>query len=72
LVKLQAAALTALTLIRQGYNAGVLKLPPREVSWLDRLQKALDTLPATETEFIQEMMGQVETSKFVAADYELA
>jgi hypothetical protein len=40
--------------------------------WLGRLQETLETLPTSEAEFISEMMGQVDTSKFVAADYELA
>jgi hypothetical protein len=64
--------LTALGLIRRGCKAGALKLLPREVPWLDRLQGTLEALPASEAEFISEMMGQVDTSKFVAADYGLA
>jgi hypothetical protein len=36
---------------------------------LDRLQKAVEALPAKETEFISEMMAEVDTTKFVAADY---
>jgi methanol---5-hydroxybenzimidazolylcobamide Co-methyltransferase len=68
----QAAGLTALTRIREAFKAGALKLLPREVPWLDRLQNALETLPSSETEFINQMMGVVDTSKFVAADYSLA
>jgi hypothetical protein len=35
------------------------------------MQKTLEDLPAGESQFIDEMMGTVDTSKFVAADYEL-
>jgi len=65
------AGLTALDLIHRGYKDGALKLPPREVPWLDRLRHNLENLPASETEFIGEMMGQVDTSRFIAADYGL-
>ncbi len=68
----QAAALTALSLIRHAHQAGTLKLPPRELPWLDRLQKTVENLPANEADFIGQMMARVDTSKFVAADYELA
>ena len=67
----KAAALTALRLIREAHRDGALKLLPREVPWLVRLQETLENLPASEAEFIDEMMGQVDTSKFVAADYGL-
>jgi methanol--5-hydroxybenzimidazolylcobamide Co-methyltransferase len=67
-----AAALTALGLIRQGHAAGCLKIAPRELPWLDRLQRALDAIPTNEAEFIRDMMAEVDTSKFIAADYELA
>lgn len=67
----RAAAQTALRLIREAFHDGALKLSPREVPWLDRLQKTLDSLPSTEAEFVIEMMGEVDTTKFRPADYEL-
>jgi methanol--5-hydroxybenzimidazolylcobamide Co-methyltransferase len=67
----RAAALTAVRLIREAHRDGRLKLPPREVSWLDRMQKAIESIPSSETEFIGEMMAEVDTTKFVAADYGL-
>ena len=39
--------------------------------WLDRIQKAVETTPANESEFIGEMMSVVDTTKFVAGDYDL-
>lgn len=65
----RAAAQTALQLMRDGLKDGLLQIHPRELPWLDRLQKTLDSLPAKESEFIDEMMGVVDTTRFRAADY---
>jgi len=67
----QAAARVALGRIREGHHDGALKLHPREVPWLDRMEKALDSLPVDESTFVTEMMREVDTTKFVAADYGL-
>jgi methanol---5-hydroxybenzimidazolylcobamide Co-methyltransferase len=67
----KAAALCAVRLLRDAHCDGALKLQPREVPWLDRLQKTVEALPAKEAEFIDEMMAEVDTRKFVAADYEI-
>jgi methanol--5-hydroxybenzimidazolylcobamide Co-methyltransferase len=67
----KAAALAALRLMREGHQGGALKLGPREVPYLDRLQRTVEALPAKEAEFIDAMMGEVDTTKFVAADYEI-
>ncbi len=68
----RAAAVTALRLIRQAHQDGALKLAARELPWLDRLQKALDSLPNSESQFIDEMMGRVSKEKFRPVDYGLA
>jgi hypothetical protein len=65
----KAAALTAVRLLRNAHHEGALKLSPREVPWLDRLQMTVEALPAKEAEFIEEMMAEVDASRFVAADY---
>ncbi len=67
----QAAGLTAVKLLRDAHRNGQVKLLKRELPWLERMQKTLESLPAAENQFIDEMMGVVDTSKFVAADYEL-
>lgn len=67
----KAAALTALRLMRDAHKDGALKLHPREVPYLDRLQKTVEALPSKESEFIGEMMGEVDTTKFNAEDYEI-
>ena len=67
----KAAALTALRLMRDAHRDGALKIHPREVPYLDRLQRTIEALPAKETEFVDEMMAEVDTTKFVAGDYEI-
>jgi len=67
----KAAALTAVRRLREAQADGRLKLHPREIPWLDRIQKCVETIPSSENEFIGEMMSRVDTSKFVAADYGL-
>jgi methanol--5-hydroxybenzimidazolylcobamide Co-methyltransferase len=67
----QTVARAALRLLREAHRQGALKLSPREVPWLDRMERTLDGLPATEGEFLSQMMGQVDTTKFVPADYDL-
>jgi methanol--5-hydroxybenzimidazolylcobamide Co-methyltransferase len=67
----KAAALTAVRLLRDAQREGRLRIHPREFPWLDRIQKEIETVPWDESQFIDEMMGQVDTTKFVAADYEL-
>jgi methanol--5-hydroxybenzimidazolylcobamide Co-methyltransferase len=67
----RAAGLTALRLLREAHAGGRVRIHPREIPWLDRMQKALEGLPASEAQFIGEMMGTLDQSKFVAADYDL-
>lgn len=67
----RAAALTALRLLRDAHQDGALKILPRELPWLDRLQKTVEAMPDREATFVEEMMGEVDTTKFVAADYEI-
>jgi len=67
----RAAALTAIGLIREAHASGRLALSPRETPYLDRMRKTLEALPSSEAEFIGEMMSEVDTAKFVAADYDL-
>jgi hypothetical protein len=75
-VELPAYGLTpesspAIRLLREAGQAGRLKIHPREIPWLDRMQKAVEAIPASESAFIGDIMGQADTTKFVAADYNL-
>jgi methanol--5-hydroxybenzimidazolylcobamide Co-methyltransferase len=66
-----AAGLTAVRLLREAHRDGAVRLLPREVPWLDRMQKSLEALPETEAAFVEEMMAEVDTTTFRAADYGL-
>jgi methanol--5-hydroxybenzimidazolylcobamide Co-methyltransferase len=67
----RAAALTAVQLLREAQAERRLKLHSRELPWLSRIQKAVETIPSSEAEFIGEMMGQVDVTKFTPVDYNL-
>jgi len=67
----KAAALTAVKLIRDAHQAGRLKINRPELPWLDRIQRAVEGMPADEDSFVAEMMGTVDTGKFIAKDYGL-
>lgn len=64
-------ALQTIEMLRAGAAAGATTISERELPWLDRMQKALEALPEDEGQFIAQMMATVDTSKFVAADYDL-
>lgn len=65
------AALTAVHLLREAHQAGALKLSERETPWLDTIEDSVTALPARENEFIDQMMGSVDQTKFTAKDYGL-
>jgi methanol--5-hydroxybenzimidazolylcobamide Co-methyltransferase len=67
----KAAALTAVHLLRDAQRDGALHIAPRELPWLDRIQQAVEATPDTEAAFISEMLAEVDTTKFVAGDYEI-
>ena len=67
----KAAALTAIRLLREGLADGRVRIIPRELPWLDTMQDAVESLPAKESDFINQMMPLVDTAKFVAKDYDL-
>lgn len=65
----KAAGLMALKLIGDAHKDGALKIVPREIPWISRLRGVLEDLPDKEPEFIDQMMGEVDTTRFVAEDY---
>ncbi len=66
-----AAAREAIACIREGVSKGLLRVSDREKPWLDTLTESLDALPASESAFIDRMMGEVDTTRFVPAEYGL-
>ncbi|MEA3402347.1 MAG: methyltransferase MtaB domain-containing protein [Armatimonadota bacterium] len=67
----RAVAATALRILRDGRDDDLVDVPPREVRWLDIMEAAVEGLPDDEGEFIDRMMAQVDTSKFIPEDYDL-
>ncbi len=67
----RAAALTAVRLLREGVEAGELELGEREMPYLDMIARSVEELPEDESAFIGQMMGQVDTGRFVASEYGL-
>ena len=67
----KAAATCAVKLLREAHADGCLRLDKREVPMLNLIADAVESLPATEGPFIEQMLGQVDTSKFLAAEYGL-
>jgi methanol--5-hydroxybenzimidazolylcobamide Co-methyltransferase len=67
----KAAGLAAIRLMSEAQRDGVLRIAPREMPWLDRMRKAIEALPDTESEFVAEMLGELDLTRFVAADYEI-
>jgi hypothetical protein len=57
--------------MREAHQAGALRIPARELPWLERMERVLEELPASETEFANQMLAEVDTTRFVAADYGL-
>ncbi len=51
-----AAGRTAVQVLREGLAAGRLRLPPKEHQWLDRIEKELSNLPASEDDLRCEML----------------
>jgi len=66
------AGLEAIAIIKEANAAGKLAVSERELPWLDMMADTLQGLPTTESEFIQRMMGLVDTDRFILAEYGLA
>jgi hypothetical protein len=49
----------------------LLRVSDREKPWLDTLTDSLDAMPATESAFIDRMMAEVDTTRFLPAEYGL-
>jgi methanol--5-hydroxybenzimidazolylcobamide Co-methyltransferase len=66
-----SAARTAINLLRGAKDDGNLKMDKKEYGWLDRMEEELDDLPDSEDAFIEEMMEELDTDKFVPSEYDL-
>lgn len=64
-------ALKGLNLIEEAVNSGKLKLEDREIIWIDSLRSEIESIPTNESEFVEETIAQIGTSKFIPSEYGL-
>lgn len=67
----KAVALEAIRLMKEGLEAGRLKIAEREQPWLDTIEDAISELPDDENEFIANMMQVVDATKYHPEEYGL-
>lgn len=67
----KAAALTTIGLLDEARKAGKVRIGEREIEWLDRMRDEAGALPDHEGEFISRMLAQVDTTRFIPAEYGL-
>ncbi|MBU0638457.1 MAG: methanol--corrinoid methyltransferase [Planctomycetes bacterium] len=67
----KAAALATVELLNEGAAAGEVRISEREQPWLDRIGTAVNALPDDENAFIGRMLEQVDTTRFIPAEYGL-
>jgi methanol--5-hydroxybenzimidazolylcobamide Co-methyltransferase len=66
-----AAGKEAVAILTEALEEGRIKIPDREISWLDLIGNGLDALPEDEAEFIDQVMPGLDTSTFRSRDYDL-
>ncbi len=66
-----AAATEAIAQLRRGHEAGAVSIPEREQPWLDRMARSVESLPQDEQTFVVRMMEEVDTTRFLPAEYGL-
>lgn len=66
-----AAAKTALKALRSAHADGALHIVERELIWLDTMDEAVAALPGDESRFIDQTLEEVDTSRFILAEYGL-
>lgn len=65
------AGLCAVKSLRAGVDAGLLKIPDREIPYLFMIQDELESLPECEESFISACMDEVDRDKFIPSEYDL-
>lgn len=59
-------------LLRDAIDDDLLDVAEREMRWLDMMQASVEAMPDDESEFIDQMLGQIDTEKVVLEDYDLS
>jgi len=63
------AARKAIDLIREATSSGQLLLSDRETDYLDQISDEIDSIPFSESEFIEEMLPTIDTDKCILEEY---
>ena len=63
--------LKGLSLIEEAVNSGKLKLEDREIVWIDSLRREIESIPTNESQFVEETIKEIGTSKFIPSEYGL-
>jgi len=65
-----AAKLTVQEL-KKAINEGLVKSDRRDMKWLDKMDKAIDTIPDDAAEFYEQMKSELDMTKFIPSEYGL-
>ena len=66
------AVQSAVSELKRAHDAGELRIAPREISWLGKLDREAASLPDSERAFLQEMMDTPLTGTFLPDQYGLS
>jgi methanol--5-hydroxybenzimidazolylcobamide Co-methyltransferase len=58
-----------LDILQRAIDRKELTLPEREIIWIDNLKEQLDEIPEDEQQFIDEIKGEIDGSKYIPAEY---
>jgi len=67
----KAAALITINKLRKAISNSEVIIPEREESWLDKMESQLESVPIDEQEFINMMIEENTSEKFIPAKYDL-
>ena len=67
----KAAALITIDKLRKAIDNKEVIIPEREETWLDTLEAQLDMVPTDEQQFINEMVEENSSDKFIPKKYDL-
>jgi methanol--5-hydroxybenzimidazolylcobamide Co-methyltransferase len=65
------AALSAIEELKKAFESGKVHIEERELPWLDNMQSQIEAIPQDEQEFINQMIEETASEKFVPAKYDL-
>lgn len=59
----------AMLIIEDAINREALKISEREIEWIDRIKAEVASIPCEEDKFIDEMLPQLDSEKFIPEEY---